>query len=178
LKIISPAPRRQADCEGDIIGALMLIELYRKINSRRSPAELRKLFQKLAKTLNGAVDLANQLGPFDWWNLHRSDAIPRIGDSPWRKQIIGDLENCLREVEAAVDYVDKNVAMKGAPRHNDVRAKAAERAHMLLTEYSKEPGLSREGPWHRLARVLFDDEQADLFDYMKDYVPLADDDDS
>ena len=61
LKIISPVPQHRADCETDIVGALVWVETFRGVYSRRSPAELRKLLQKLTKTLHGAVNLADQL---------------------------------------------------------------------------------------------------------------------
>ena len=66
LEIISPEPQHRADCELNIVEALMSVERWREINSsRRSPAELRKLLQKLAKTLRVAIDLADQLGQRD-----------------------------------------------------------------------------------------------------------------
>jgi hypothetical protein len=38
----------------------------------------------------------------------------------------------------------------------------------LLEKYNgKPPGLSHEGPWHKLAKMLLENEQADLFPYME-----------
>jgi hypothetical protein len=66
LEIISPEAQHRADCERDIVEALMSVERWRGIkSSRRTPAELRKLLQKLAKTLRVAIDLADQLEPYD-----------------------------------------------------------------------------------------------------------------
>jgi hypothetical protein len=155
VKIISPAPQRRADCERDIVEALMSIEVWRDINLRRTPAEKRKLLQKLAKTLRVAIDLADQLGPWDIWDL----PISFLDIPP-----IEDLKSHLKQIEAASDYITKNLVRKGAPRYNDARAAA--KAHLLLTKYSRRPGRSREGPWHELARALFRDRNADLFDYM------------
>ena len=78
MKIIAPASQRRAECGTDIIKALSWIETIREVHStRRTPAELSKHLQKLAKTLRVAVDLADQLGPFDLWPLPIDlDAMP------------------------------------------------------------------------------------------------------
>jgi hypothetical protein len=162
LEIISPASQFRASCEIDIIEALKTVEVWRKINSRRTPAEQKTLLQRLAKALRAAIKIADQLGPWDLWDLpiqHSNVVLPRAED----------LKSYLKEIEAAAGYIIKNTMTKGAPRYNDVRAAAAGVAHTLLRGYSKEPGLSREGPWHELARVFFGDMEADLFDYMNEY---------
>jgi len=161
LEIISPAPQQRADCERDIVEALMAMELWDEINARRTPAEQRKHLQKLAKTLRAAIDLADQLGPYDlWW------------DEPehlfWSR--MRDLERLVKEIEAVADCIGKNMR-KGAPKYNHLRYAAVERAYMLLTKYSKQrPTRYREGHWHQLAKVLFGDQRADLFDYVNDYL--------
>ena len=58
MKIIAPASQRRAECGTDIIKALSWINTIRADHSTtRSPAELRKHFQKLAKN---AVPATNQ----------------------------------------------------------------------------------------------------------------------
>jgi hypothetical protein len=162
LEIISPALQDRASCESDIIEALKSVEVWREINSRRTPAEQRKLLQRLAKALRAAIKIADQLGPWDLWDLpiQHSDIAPARAEN---------LKSSLKEIEAAAGYITKNTMTKGAPKYSDVRAAAVAAAHSLLTGYSEEPGLSREGPWHELARVLFGDMGADLFDYMNEF---------
>jgi hypothetical protein len=91
LRIISPARQHQADCESDVVGALMSIDFSRGIHSRRSPAEKRKLLQRLAKTLHRAVDLADRLEIRDWWWDFPMDLIP---------ERIGDVKTCRRRCPA------------------------------------------------------------------------------
>jgi hypothetical protein len=82
---------------------------------------------------------------------------------------IGNLKKLLKKIEEVLDYINKNAARKGAPRYNHVKAAVIENARLLLKGYGKKPTRYREGAWHDLARVLFGDESADLFDYIKDY---------
>jgi hypothetical protein len=182
LEIISPASQHRASCERDIIEALMSIEAWRKISSTRSPTEQRKLLLKLAKTLRAGISLAHQIGPWDLWDWDPrrygellgegllEDLPSQTGDQEsW--DVVGDLERYHKEIEAAADWIAKNAVTKGAPRYNNVRAAAVAKAQLLLREYSKEPGRSREGPWHELARVLFGNTDADLFDYIEQFPP-------
>ena len=123
-------------------------------NPEQTPAKQRNLLRKLAKKLHAVINLADQLD--DYW-CDNFDISSRMRD----------LEKLAQAMEADAAVIGKK---KGARPYNEVRAVAVWKAHTLLTEYSKPPTLYREGDWHELARVLFGDEQADLFDYMEDYL--------
>jgi len=158
LKIIASDPERRAECECDLIEAFRLVEAAARVEkSERAPAEQRKLLQQLAKTLRRAIRLAGQ--------ARQEEYKPRRTRLDSR---IDDLECFLKETEAAADYASKFEVQKGAPRPSSKRAAAVWQAYILLEKYGRQkPTLYREGPWHKLARVLFGDEEADLFDYME-----------
>jgi hypothetical protein len=64
------------------------------------------------------------------------------------------------------------VAQKGKPRRSEIRETAVHQAHELLRGFgSKGPSLYRDGAWHNLAKVLFGNDDADLFDYLERYRP-------
>ena len=69
-KIIEPDPQRRAQCEHELVFALIAVGRFREIDkSGPTLAEQRKLLQKLAKTLRVAIDLGVRAGP---GNLHRT----------------------------------------------------------------------------------------------------------
>ena len=61
----------------------------------------------------------------------------------------------------------------GSSRVSLAKFNAVHFAYHLLANFGKgPPGLSREGPWHRLAGILFGDVNADLFEYLEYYKRL------
>jgi hypothetical protein len=158
LKIIAPDASRRAECERGLVEALRTIEDAARVEkSEQAAAEQRKLLQQLAKTLRRAIKLAGQ--------ARREEYKPR--PTPWDSRIDG-LKCFLMETENAADYCSRFEVSKGAPRRSNTRIAAVWQAYILLEKYGKRPpGFSREGPWHKLARVLLGNQQADLFDYMQ-----------
>jgi hypothetical protein len=154
-KILKPDPQREVQCEREVVFALAGVEVAREMDKSGPPlAEQRKLRQKLAKTLRVAVDLAVQMSPgMRCVTRSRVEFLRKFG----------------KEIEEEGDYFDKHVVKKGAPPERAARMVAVSQAYLLLKEYGGRPTRYREGPWHALARVLFGNEQADLFDYIERY---------
>lgn len=80
---------------------------------------------------------------------------------PWDLRV-EELKNYLKEIKRA----DRR---KGTRKFSNARLYAVHQAYLLLAKYSKQPMLYRNGPWHDLAKVLYGNEQADLFDHIEDY---------
>jgi hypothetical protein len=161
-KILEPDPQRRAKCEGELVFALVGVENAREMDKKSgsTPGEQRKLLQKLAKTLRVAIDLSVQMkrGPISWRPSARS----------WDSRV-EFLKRYRKEIEEEVDCLDKHEVKKGAPRQSIARMVAVSQAYQLLEKYGDRPTRYRDGPWHELARVLFGNEQADLFDYIEQY---------
>jgi len=147
-KIISPKAECAADCERRLAHALWFVRrMIDDEKSKQSVANRKKLIEKLAKTLRTAIDITNQLG--------------RVND-PW----VVATKGRLREIE---HYWIRACARKGGPRKKHSRRYAVQRARWLLEKYgNRPPTRDRLGKWHELARVLFGNEEADLFDYIED----------
>ena len=61
MKIIKPDPERQRECEHQVAAVLWGVEVAAKIDKAKSvptPAQYKRDLQKLAKTLQDAIDLA------------------------------------------------------------------------------------------------------------------------
>jgi hypothetical protein len=158
LKIIAPDPQRRTECEYNVATALWLVELAAKM-SVRTPVQHMILLRRLAKRLRADIDLAAKAIPPEYQI--------RRGKDSW---IAEELKRHLAETEQAINCNSKRVR-KGSKRLSHARSVPVDEAYSLLKRYSKRPGYSREGPWITLARVLFGNEQADLFDYLKRSFP-------
>jgi hypothetical protein len=158
LKIIKPDPERRAEFESDLVEALRLIEAGAKIDkSERTPAVRKKLFKDLATTLRRAIKLATR--------ARYEEYTPR--QTPWDSRV-DNLKCFLQETGRAADYVSKFELRHGARRRKSAAIAAVWQASILLKKKTgTPPGLTHDGDWHKLARALFGNEQADLFEYMK-----------
>jgi len=162
LKIIKPDPERQRECEHQVAAVLWGVEVAAKIDKAKSvptPAQYKRDLQKLAKTLQGAIDLAAKaISPEYEYQLRRRK-ISWIGEP---------LKLHLKETELAINWIGSRVR-KGSPRVSNARTIAADAAYILLRRYGRSPTRvgGREGRTHKLAKVLFGNEDADLFDYLK-----------
>jgi hypothetical protein len=156
LKIIAPDPERQRECEDGVATALWGVECAAKIKWRTA-AQYKKDLQKLAKRLRADIELAAKAFPLEY-------QIRRGKDS--RIWIAEELQRHLQETEQAIKWTSQRVR-KGSPRPSWARIVAIDNAYRLLKRYGKKPTRSRDGHWHKLARVLFGKEQADLFDLLK-----------
>jgi hypothetical protein len=156
LKIIAPAPERRAECERDVASALWGAEVATKLKSVRTPAQHKEDLQKLAKTLRTAVNLAPKAFPLEYQI--------RRGKDSW----IGEhLKRHLEETEQAINWTSERVR-KGSPRVAFARIQAVDSAYLLLKRYGKRlPGLSHEGPWHKLAKTLLGKDESDATDLFK-----------
>jgi hypothetical protein len=149
-KIISPKAECAAKCEVTIAHALWHVRrAAERDKSKLSRAEERKLFEKLAKTLRTAIDITIQLQLYD------------VRD-PW-----------VAATEDRLKWIDDTTypsPQKGGPRKKSARIYAVWWAHGLLERYgNRPPTRDRLGKWHELARALFGNEEADLFDYLEDH---------
>jgi hypothetical protein len=154
LKIIAPAPERQRECEDDVATALWGVETA-KTKVVRTPAQYKKDLQKLAKRLRADIELAAKAFPLEYQI--------RRGKDSW---IGEELKRSLKETEHAINWTSERVG-KGSPRPSRARIVAIDNAYSLLKRYGKRPTRYREGSWHKLARALLRDEQADLFDLLE-----------
>jgi hypothetical protein len=162
LEIIAPDPERREKCEYDVAVALWGIMVAAKIDkfkSVRTPAQYRSLLQKLAKRLRADIELAAKAFPPEYQI--------RQGKDSW---IGEELKRHLKVTEDAIDWISKRVR-KGSPRVSEARIMAVDDAYLLLKRYGKRPTRYRDGDWHKLARVLFGNEQADLFEYLGQRLP-------
>jgi hypothetical protein len=162
LKIIKPAPERQRECEDQVAAVLWGVEVASKIDKAKSvptPAQYKRDLQKLAKALQGAIDLAAKAIPPEYEYQLRQRKVSSFGEQ---------LKFHLKETELAINWFSKCVR-KGSPRLSNARIAAADAAYILLRKYGRLPTRvgGREGRWHKLAKVLFGNEDADLFDYLK-----------
>ena len=156
LKIIAPDPERQRECEDDIAIALWGVKCAAKIKWRTA-AQYKYDLKRLAKRLRVDIELAAKAFPLEY-------QIRRGKDS--RIWIAEELQRHLAETEQAIEWTSKRVR-KGSPLPSWARIVAIDNAYRLLKKYGKKPTRSRDGLWHKLARVLLGKEQADLFDLLK-----------
>ena len=160
LKIIKPDPERQRECEHQVAAVLWGVEVAAKIDKAKSvptPAQYKRDLQKLAKTLQDAIDLAAKaISPeYDCQLRRRKDSW--IGE---------ELKLDLKKTEQAINWTSERVR-KGSPRVALVRIAAVDSAYFLLGRYGKKPpGLSKEGPWHSLAEALLG-KDSDLFPILR-----------
>ena len=147
-------------CESQLVAVLSGIEAAARMDKLKSvptAAQYKKNLLKLAKTLQDASELACKAFPPEY-------QIPRGKDS-WIRE---HLKRHLEETERVINSISK-VVRKGSPRLSYARIAAVDAAYVLLRKYGRSPTRvgGREGRWHKLAKVLFGNEDADLFDYLK-----------
>jgi hypothetical protein len=145
-KIISPRPEHSAECEREIVYAILSILVATKADAddRIPPAEEKKKLGKGAKKLRAAI-------PF----------VP--SDS-----LAEDLKD---EAKFMEEWADSIAVGKGKPRRQFAKSLGVAWAYDLLTRFgNKPPSRYRDGAWHELSKVLFG-EAKDLFDYMETYHP-------
>jgi hypothetical protein len=144
--LIAPAPERRAECEERVITALWLLhlaEMYETI--LLSPAGYRDRFRKFAQALRAVEKTGHNLVPDSFMEEVRR-------------------QRETYETLAARTFVRANSAK---PRDN-VKEIAVIAAHGLLTGVGAPPGVTRRGPWHKLAAILAGkDADESIFDYMK-----------
>ena len=151
-KIISPKPEHRAECEYDLVRALLTIPVAVGLDKSK-PAENKKNLRRDAKKLRAAI--------------------PAV---LWNEELIEGLK---REAKFVENYADSIVVGKGKPQRSRARAAAVHQAYELLKKYGSEPKIYRYGRWHNLAKVLFGRESAkkdksiDLFDYIERYQPTV-----
>ena len=153
LKIIKPDPERERECESQLVAVLSGIEAAARMDKLKSvptAAQYKKNLLKLAKTLQDAIELTGKAFPPEY-------QIPRGKDS-WIRE---HLKRHLEETERVINSISKVV--------RKARIAAADAAYILLRQYGRSPTRvgGREGRTHKLAKVLFGNEDADLFDYLK-----------
>ena len=147
-------------CESQLVTVLSGIEAAARMDKLKSvptAAQYKKNLLKLAKTLQDAIELTGKAFPPEY-------QIPRGKDS-WIRE---HLKRHLEETERVINSISK-VVRKGLPRLSYARIAAADAAYILLRQYGRSPTRvgGREGRMHKLAKVLFGNEDADLFDYLK-----------
>jgi hypothetical protein len=167
FKIIKPDPERERECEYELVAVLSGIEAAAQMDKFKSvptPAQYKKNLLKLAKTLQDAIDLAGKAIPPKYELQLRRSKDSWIGE---------ELKLHLKKTEQAINWISKGVR-KGSPRLSYARIAAADAAYILLRKYGRSPTRvgGREGRTHKLAKVLFGNEDADLFDYLKRSSPF------
>jgi hypothetical protein len=158
LKIIAPDPKRWEECEYEVAKALWTVEVGVKLDKPkavRTSGQYKILLERLKNRLRADIELAAEAIPLEYQILRGKDS--------W---IAEELKRLLKETEQAVDW-NKKRARKASRPLSYARIAAVDAAYLLLRRYGKRPTRSREGDWINLARVLFGNEQADLFDYLK-----------
>lgn len=155
LKLIAPASERRAQCESAIDRALLSVRIAKACEKSPSFAARKKQFRTYAKKLR-AVEIAGR-------NLDPYIGVGKPGPS--------FMDQVRRQREIYEELADRIPVRSGSPRLSTAKITATHLAHELLAEYGSggAPGLTREGPWHRLTTILFENADADLFDYLRNY---------
>jgi len=75
------------------------------------------------------------------------------------------------QLEEYEELANRIPVRSGSPRRSNARQMATDCAYELLAQFGSggAPGLTLEGPWHRLATILFEHADANLFDYLRNY---------
>jgi hypothetical protein len=155
LKLIEPASERRAQCESAIDRAVLLVRMSKALDKYPSPAQVKKRFRTYAKTLR-AVEIAG----------HNLDPYKRMSEPG---PSFMDQVRCQREEYE--ELANRIPVRSGSPRRSNARQMATDCAYELLAQFGSggAPGLTLEGPWHRLATILFEHADANLFDYLRNY---------
>jgi hypothetical protein len=143
-KIISPIPEHYSECEYEIVYAILVVR-FAKMGTPGRPAEEKKDFLTRAKKLRAA------------------EAAVYFSAS-----LIDDLK---REREALERMASSYHVGKGKPSRSKPKQMAVGHARELLKFGNKQPSLYRDGSWHELAKILFNEDDVDLFDYLERYDP-------
>jgi hypothetical protein len=155
LKLIEPASERRAQCESGIDRAVLFVQYAKALDKFPSAAALKKRFRTYANALR-AVEIAGRgLAPYKGM----SEPDPSFMDQV----------RCQREEYE--ELANEIPVRSGCPRRSTAKQVATHFAYELLAQYGSNgaPGLTREGPWLRLATILFEHADADLFDYLRNY---------
>jgi len=143
LQLIGPKPERLAECKHELARAMLACRGLKILDKALTPAVKRKRMLQQVKKLR-AVEV-----------------------SIWNERLIREVK---RERAKLENEADKIVVRQGSPRKRKSKHRAVLRAHDLLADFGvRPPGLSRDGPWHRLATILLGNLDADLFEYLRDY---------
>jgi hypothetical protein len=155
LKLIEPASERRAQCRSAIDRAVLHVRIAKACDKFTSPAALKKRFRKYAEKLRAVEISGHNLDPY----ISMADPSPSFMDQV-RSQ---------REIYQ--ELADRIPVRSGSRRRSTAKQIATHLAYELLAEYGSgdAPGLTREGPWHQLATILFEGANADLFDYLRNY---------
>jgi hypothetical protein len=143
-EIISPnIPEHRSKCENEIVYAILVVR-FAKFGARRGNVN-KKHFLNRAKKLRAA------------------EAAVYFSVS-----LIDDLK---REREALERMASSFSAGKGKPQRSKPKQIAVGHARELLRFGNKRPSLYRDGSWHELAKILFNEDGVDLFEYLERYSP-------
>ena len=132
LKIIEPSRERHRECEYQVAAALCGIRAAAKMDKLKSiptAAQYKRDLQKLAKKLQGAIDLAAKAIPPEY------ELQLRRGKDSW---IGEELKLHLKKTERAINWISERVR-KGSPRVSNARIMAVDAAYILLRKYGRLP---------------------------------------
>jgi hypothetical protein len=140
LQLIQPTPGRRSRCEDDVYRARLGVRVAESMPSYSPKNHKAYLFDIIGK-LKAAEDI-----------------------------VTGSLKNQLKaHREAYQKFADTIIVRPGSPQPNNAKRIATHYAHWLLKGYGSLPRVTFEGPWHKLANVLYGDSKADLFDCLRRY---------
>jgi len=127
LKIIEPDRERRGECEYELVAVLWGIEAAAKMDKWKfppTPAQYKKNLQKLAQTLQSAIDLAAKAIPPEY------ELQLRRGKKLWFEE---QLKLHLDETEQAINWISERVR-KGSPRLSNARTIAVDAAYIFAQE--------------------------------------------
>jgi hypothetical protein len=181
LSLLAPPAKSRAECRADIEAALDILEWFGKGDkanqAERSAAanRARNIFHKTIRKALREYDAMVKAGysgllyPTDPENPFRGlDGRVLLQwltteTAPPRKWVMFSL---LSPKKPIPDILPDDAGLSvGSGKKN----RAAEDAHWLLTKWGHDAGIvtTRGGTWHKLAAILYGDEQADLFQYLR-----------
>ena len=181
LSLLAPPANRRAECRADIESALDVVEMFgkgdkvrqaeRSAAANRARDTFHKTICKALREYDAMVKARHSslLYPTDPGNPFRGldgrvllqwlateTALPR-------KHVMYSLLSPKKPIPDAIP--DGAGLSAGTGKKN----RATEDAHWLLTKWGHDTSIvtTRGGTWHKLAAVLYGDERADLFQYLR-----------
>jgi hypothetical protein len=169
LNLLAPPAKKRAECRADVESALDVVEMFGKgdkvFQAERSAAanRARDIFHKtICKALReyDAMVKAGFGSPREGRLYLRWLA---MRTAPPRKHVTYSL---LSPKKPIPDVIPDGAGLSAG---SGKKTRATEDAHWLLTKWSGGTKIvtTKSGTWHRLAAILYGDEQADLFQYLR-----------
>ena len=155
IEELAPSAGQRRECESQVRRMLVWVQHHRHVRRWRTPARARAQYREIAKAL-GTLNHA----------LHGSGGV-------WHESVVGGSwsREEIEKKRALFEQLANGIPSKrsGPQRGRVGKGCAVHAARKLLIKYGHKPTRTRDGKWHTLAWILYDDPKADLFQAVLDY---------